>query len=174
MSDSVAPIEAAPATPWQRVSITLACFVGLFAAWTTFNFLGEEWMPTYETTTERYKARIEANREAINSLRDAQANLSGSKLNSLPLFEKELDLIGEEYRQELASIPSKQVDVAGTVLTVSVITGGVAGALTALLGWMLEGLGVCILRRKPKEQAATPQVRSDMTMLPSPDRKMGS
>lgn len=173
MTESVGSTEAVPATPWQRVSITLACFIGVYAAWATFEFLGVEWMPTYEKVTENYKARIEANSEAIKSLRDAQANLSDPKLKSLPLLEKELDLIGEEYRQELASIPSKQVDAAGSVLTVSVFTGGVAGALTALLGWMLEGLGAC-LRRKPKEQVAAPQVSSDVTMLPSPGRKMGA
>lgn len=173
MSESAGSSEAEPATPWQRVSITLACFIGVYVAWATFEFLGVEWMPTYEKVTEHYKARIEANREAINSLRDAQGSLSGGKLNSLLLFEKELDLIGEEYRQELALIPSKQTDVIGSVLTVSVITGGVAGAFTILLGWMLEGLGAC-LRRKPWKEVAAPQSSSNVTMLPSPDQKMGS
>ncbi|WP_256818768.1 hypothetical protein [Pseudomonas putida] len=173
MSELLKPTEAEPATPWQRVSITLACFVGLYAAWTTFEFLGEEWMPTYKKTTELYKAQIEANREAVISLRDAQTNLSGYKLSSLPLLEKELDLIGEKYRQDLASIPSKQVDIAGTVLTFSAITGLVAAGLTALLGWMLEGLGGC-LRRKTKMQIAATQVSSSVTVLPSSDRKVGS
>lgn len=173
MSEMLKPTEAVPATPWQRVSITLACFIGVYAAWATFEFLGVEWMPTYEKVTDRYKARIEANREAIDSLMNAQANLPGVKLNSLSVFEKELDLIGEEYRRELASIPSKQAEVAGSVLTVSVITGGVAGMLTALLGWMLEGLSAC-LRRKSKKEIAIPQIKSNVTKLTSSDRKMGS
>ncbi|HFQ8053644.1 TPA: hypothetical protein ACHTCR_005533 [Pseudomonas putida] len=173
MSELLKPTEAVPATPWQRVSITLACFIGVYAAWATFEYLGVEWMPTYEKVTEHYKARIEANREAVNSLRDAETNLAGGKLNSLPLLEKELDLIGEEYRRELASIPSKQVDVAGSALTVSVITGAVAGMLTALLGWMLEGLGAC-LHRKPKKQITALEVSSNVTMLPGADRKIRS
>jgi len=172
MSELVKRKESVPATPWQRVSITLACIVGIYAAWATFEFLGVEWLPTYEKVTEHYKARIEANREAIDSLRDAQANVPGAKLNSLLLFEKELDLIGEEYLRELSSVHSNQADAAGSVLTVSLFAGGIAGGVTALLGWMLEGLGAC-LRRKPGKIAAL-EVSSNVTMLPSNDRKMGS
>jgi len=170
MSELLKPADGPTTTPWQRVSITLACFIGMYAAWATFEHLGVEWMPTYEKVTQHYKARIEANSEAINSLRWAEASLTAGKLNSLPLLEKELDLIGEEYRRDLASIPSKQVRIAGSVLTASLITGCVAGMLTALLGWMLEGLGAC-LHRKTKKQITPLEVSSDASTLPRADRK---
>lgn len=170
MSDLLKPAEAPAATPWQRISITLACFIGIYAGWATFEYLGVEWMPTYEKVTQQYKARIDANTDAIASLRDAQTRLGGGRLNSLPLLEKELDLIGEEYRRDLASLPSKQVNVAGTVLTASLITGVVAGMLAALLGWMFEGLGTC-LHHKPKKQTKALEVSSDATTLPYADRE---